>query len=61
MTTTDLTKFTDLTVVGTGEDIAALTALAHRTGVLVYRTTSHRAGPADPRLRVTFRLHLHHP
>jgi hypothetical protein len=47
-------------VVGTGEEIAALTALARRAGALVYRSTPRRASPADPRLRVTFRLHLHH-
>ena len=58
MTTADLSEFTDLTVVGTGEDIAALTQLARRAGVLVHRTAPVKAAPGDPRLRVAFRLRL---
>lgn len=58
--TTDLSQYTDLTVVGTGDDIAALTELAKRAGVLVYRSAPTRSAARDPRLRVTFRLHLHH-
>jgi fructose-1,6-bisphosphatase/inositol monophosphatase family enzyme len=60
-TTTDLTKYTDLVIVGTGEDIAALTAIARAAGALVYRTAPRPAGPNDPRHRVLLRLHLHHP
>jgi hypothetical protein len=58
MKTANLSQFTDLTVVGTGEDIAALTAIARRAGVLVQRTAPVTAGPGDTRLRVAFRLRL---
>ncbi len=57
---TNLSQYTDLTVVGTGDDIATLTELAKRAGVLVYRSAPTRPAPHDPRLRATFRLHLHH-
>ncbi len=57
---TDLSQNTDLTVVGTGDDIAVLTELAKRAGVLVYRSAPTRSAARDPRLRATFRLHLHH-
>ncbi|MFC7547174.1 hypothetical protein [Plantactinospora sp. GCM10030261] len=53
--------FTDLIVTATGDDIAALTDLARRAGVLVYRSTPRPAGRNDPRHRVLIRLHLHHP
>ena len=53
-------QFTDLAVVGTGEDIAALTAIARRAGVLVHRSAPRPAGPGDPRQHATFRLRLHH-
>jgi hypothetical protein len=58
-TRTDLSHFTDLTVVGTGEDIAALTRIAQRGNALVYRSAPERAGPGDPRVR--FRLRLRRP
>jgi hypothetical protein len=58
--TTNLSQYTDLTIVGTGDDIAVLTELAKRAGVLVYRSAPARSAARDPRLRVTFRLHLHH-
>jgi hypothetical protein len=52
-------QFTDLTVTGTGEDIAALTFVARRAGVLVHRSAPRPAGPGDPRQHATFRLRLH--
>ncbi|MFC0005520.1 hypothetical protein [Micromonospora siamensis] len=48
----------DLVLVGDGEDIAALTAIARRTGSLVFRSAPTPAD--DGRQRVFLRLHLHH-
>jgi hypothetical protein len=59
-TTTDSARFTDLTIVGTHDDVLALADVIDRAGVLVHRTAPKPAAPDDPRLRVTFRLHLHH-
>ncbi|MEU0156745.1 hypothetical protein [Micromonospora fulviviridis] len=50
----------DLVLVGTGEDIAALTAITRHAGVLVFRSAPTAAGPNDDRQRVFLRLHLHH-
>ena len=52
--------FTNLIVTGTGEDIAALTLIARRAGVLVHRSAPRPAEPGDPRQHATFRLRLHH-
>ena len=60
-TRTDLSQFTDLTVIGTGEDIAVLTRIAQRGNALVYRSAPERASPDDPRVRVRFRLRLRRP
>ncbi|MEV6817051.1 hypothetical protein [Micromonospora sp. NPDC051296] len=52
------TRVLDLVLIGDGEDIAALTAIARRTGSLVFRSAPT---PADNgRQRVFLRLHLHH-
>ncbi|MFJ2087606.1 hypothetical protein ACIOBK_34125 [Micromonospora chokoriensis] len=57
-TTTTPTRVLDLVLVGTGEDIAALTAIARQSGVLVFRSAP--ALVSDGRQRVILRLHLHH-
>ncbi|MGR6320360.1 hypothetical protein Q2K19_24055 [Micromonospora soli] len=54
------TRVLDLVLVGTGEDIAALTTIARHAGVLVFRSAPTAAGPHDNRQRVFLRLHLHH-
>ena len=54
----DLSEFTDLTVIGSGEDITALTDIAKRANALVYRSAPEKAGDDDPRTRVVFRLRL---
>ncbi|MFI6231999.1 hypothetical protein ACIBD9_00390 [Micromonospora sp. NPDC050784] len=48
----------DLVLIGDGEDIAALTAVARQSGALVFRSAPTAA--TDGRQRVTLRLHLHH-
>ncbi|OKI42298.1 hypothetical protein [Micromonospora sp. CB01531] len=57
-TTAVPTRVLDLVLVGTGEDIAALTTIAHHAGALVFRSAPTRAD--DGRQRVFLRLHLHH-
>ncbi|MFG3705558.1 hypothetical protein ACGF7U_12610 [Micromonospora sp. NPDC047670] len=57
-TTATRTRVLDLVLVGTGEDIAALTAIARQTGSLVFRSAPTAAD--DGRQRVFLRLHLHH-
>ncbi|NYF58806.1 hypothetical protein [Micromonospora purpureochromogenes] len=57
-TTATRTRVLDLVLIGTGEDIAALTAIARHTGVLVFRSAP--AATDDGRQRVFLRLHLHH-
>lgn len=52
------TRVLDLVLVGTAEDIAALTAIARHAGALVFRSAPAPAG--DDRQRVFLRLHLHH-
>lgn len=59
-TTATRTRVLDLVLVGTGEDIAALTAVARQTGALVFRSAPTVAGQNDDRQRVFLRLHLHH-
>ncbi|MEU8430399.1 hypothetical protein [Micromonospora sp. NPDC048887] len=54
------TRVVDLVLVGTGEDVAALTAITRNAGVLVFRSAPTAAGPHDDRQRVFLRLHLHH-
>ncbi|MGS2620029.1 hypothetical protein ACVCAH_37000 [Micromonospora sp. LZ34] len=53
------TRVLDLVLVGTDEDIAALTTIARHAGVLVFRSAPTAAGPHDNRQRVFLRLHLH--
>lgn len=48
----------DLVLVGSGEDIAALTTIARHAGALVFRSAP--AATDDGRQRVFLRLHLHH-
>ncbi|MGW4679121.1 hypothetical protein ACWEOS_11735 [Micromonospora taraxaci] len=52
------TRVLDLVLIGDGEDIAALTAIARHAGVLVFRSAP--APVSDGRQRVVLRLHLHH-
>ncbi|MBQ0896467.1 hypothetical protein KBX37_25815 [Micromonospora sp. U56] len=52
------TRVLDLVLIGTGEDIAALTAIARHAGALVFRSAP--AATDDGRQRVFLRLHLHH-
>ncbi|TDC37095.1 hypothetical protein [Micromonospora sp. KC213] len=59
-TTAVPTRVLDLVLIGDGEDIAALTAIARNAGALVYRSAPTAAGPNDDRQRVFLRLHLHH-
>ncbi|WP_428963450.1 hypothetical protein [Micromonospora fluostatini] len=54
------TRVLDLVLIGDGEDIAALTAIARRSGALVFRSAPTPAGEHDNRQRVFLRLHLHH-
>ncbi|MEW2380254.1 hypothetical protein AB0883_29685 [Micromonospora sp. NPDC047812] len=54
------TRVLDLVLIGTGEDIAILTAIARASGSLVFRSAPTAAGPHDDRQRVFLRLHLHH-
>ncbi|MFI6257966.1 hypothetical protein ACIBCL_17955 [Micromonospora zamorensis] len=57
-TTATPTRVLDLVLIGDGEDIAALTAIARQTGALVFRSAPTATN--DGRQRVTLRLHLHH-
>ncbi|SCG76005.1 hypothetical protein GA0070609_5195 [Micromonospora echinaurantiaca] len=57
-TTAVPTRVLDLVLVGTGEDIAALTAIARNAGTLIFRSAPTAAD--DGRQRVFLRLHLHH-
>ncbi|SCG80632.1 hypothetical protein GA0070609_6553 [Micromonospora echinaurantiaca] len=57
-TTAVPTRVLDLVLVGTGEDIAALTAIARNAGALIFRSAPTAAD--DGRQRVFLRLHLHH-
>ncbi|MEV5694197.1 hypothetical protein [Micromonospora globbae] len=57
-TTSVPTRVLDLVLTGSGEDIAALTAIARDAGALVFRTAPTRTD--DGRQRVFLRLHLHH-
>ncbi|NJC10513.1 hypothetical protein F4558_000339 [Micromonospora profundi] len=59
-TTATPTRVLDLVLIGDGEDIAALTAIARHAGALVFRTAPTPAGENDDRQRVFLRLHLHH-
>ncbi|PYC69912.1 hypothetical protein C7C45_14580 [Micromonospora arborensis] len=52
------TRVLDLVLIGDGEDIAALTAIARHAGALVFRSAP--ALVSDGRQRVALRLHLHH-
>ncbi|MFU8854914.1 hypothetical protein ACNAW0_28690 [Micromonospora sp. SL1-18] len=52
------TRVLDLVLVGTGEDIAALTTITRHAGALVFR--SPPTATDDGRQRVFLRLHLHH-
>ncbi|MFI7210551.1 hypothetical protein ACIBP4_02575 [Micromonospora maritima] len=52
------TRVVDLVLIGTGEDIAALTAITRHSGALVFRTPP--TPTSDGRQRVFLRLHLHH-
>ena len=52
------TRVLDLVLVGTGEDIAALTAITRHAGALVFRSAP--TATDDGRQRVFLRLHLHH-
>ncbi|MEU7839982.1 hypothetical protein AB0B39_03330 [Micromonospora sp. NPDC049114] len=57
-TTATPTRVLDLVLVGSGEDIAALTAIARHAGALIFRSAP--ALVSDGRQRVILRLHLHH-
>jgi hypothetical protein len=57
-TTATPTRVLDLVLIGDGEDIAALTAIARQSGALVFRTAP--TATSDGRQRVILRLHLHH-
>ncbi|MEW2475522.1 hypothetical protein AB0875_17165 [Micromonospora gifhornensis] len=52
------TRVLDLVLIGDGDDIAALTDIARRTGSLVFRSAP--TATDDGRQRVFLRLHLHH-
>ncbi|MEW2147182.1 hypothetical protein AB0869_30660 [Micromonospora vinacea] len=52
------TRVLDLVLIGDGEDIAALTAIARHAGALVFRSAPTATN--DGRQRVILRLHLHH-
>ena len=54
------TNFTELWLVGTGDQVAALTTAARTAGALVYQSAPTPMGGTDPRLRVYLRLYLHH-
>jgi hypothetical protein len=55
------TTYTELWMVGTGDQIAALTTAARTTGTLVYQSAPTPMGGTDPRQRVYIRLNLHRP
>lgn len=52
------TRVLDLVLIGTGEDVAALTAITRNAGVLIFRSAP--TPTSDGRQRVFLRLHLHH-
>ncbi|MEH1011717.1 hypothetical protein V6U90_01115 [Micromonospora sp. CPCC 206060] len=49
-------RFTDLVVTGSREDITALQDLARRCGRLVYMSAPAPVSAADPRIRLVIRL-----
>jgi hypothetical protein len=55
------TNFTELWLVGTGDEITALTTAARNAGTLVYQSAPQPMGGTDPRHRVYLRLYLHRP
>ncbi len=54
----DISEFTDIVLIGTAEQVAALSHIAKAAGALVYRSAPRPMGGTDPRLRVHLRLNL---
>jgi hypothetical protein len=54
-------EYTDLSIVTTPANIAALARLARQAGALVYQSKPRPCGSHDPRQQVMFRLWTPHP